>query len=200
MNTGPQNSDVGNSPRNRDWSDLMTRAQDGDRNAYRALLEDVVPYLRVLAARRFKDASTIDDSVQDILLTIHAMRHTYDPKRPFGPWLVTIASRRIIDRLRRQMRTLSRETEFTTEHETFSADGTNLPWSGDDASADDAALHAAIERLPPDQREAIRLLKLREMSLKEAALASGRSISALKVATHRAIKSLRKILQQSATP
>ena len=63
-------------------------------------------------------------------------------------------------------------------------------------SADEATLHQAIETLPPDQRQAIRLLKLREMSLKEAALASGRSVSALKVATHRAIKSLRKIMRQ----
>jgi RNA polymerase sigma-70 factor, ECF subfamily len=196
MNTGgPQNSKGGNSPRHRDWSQLMGRAQDGDRDAYRALLEAVVPYLRGLAARRFRDASDIDDSVQDILLTIHAIRHTYDPRRPFGPWLVTIANRRMIDRLRSKTRTHSRETEFTAKHETFSTDGTNLP--SNDAFADEAALHAAIERLPPDQREAIQLLKLREMSLKEAVLASGRSVSALKVATHRAIKSLRKMLQQS---
>jgi RNA polymerase sigma-70 factor, ECF subfamily len=123
----------------------MGRAQDGDRDAYRVLLEAVAPYLRALAARRFKDASDIDDSVQDILLTIHAMRHTYDPRRPFGPWLVTIANRRMIDRLRTKMRTHARETEFTARHETFSADGTNLP--ANDAFADEA-LHAAIERLP----------------------------------------------------
>jgi RNA polymerase sigma-70 factor, ECF subfamily len=55
-------------------------------------------------------------------------------------------------------------------------------------------LGKAIERLPPEQRQAIRLLKLNEMSLKEAAEASGRSIAALKVATHRAIKGLRKML------
>jgi RNA polymerase sigma-70 factor (ECF subfamily) len=176
----------------------MARAQDGDRIAYRALLEQVVPYLRAVAARRFKDGSDIDDSVQDILLTVHAMRHTYDPRRPFGPWLVTIAHRRIIDRLRQRLRTRARETEFTPEHETFSADGTNLTLNRDETSADDAALHAAIEQLPSDQREAIRLLKLKQMSLKEASLASGRSVSALKVATHRAVKGLRRILQPSA--
>jgi RNA polymerase sigma-70 factor (ECF subfamily) len=68
-------------------------------------------------------------------------------------------------------------------------------------SADEATLLVAIEKLPPDQRQAIRLLKLKEMSLKEAALATGRTVSALKVATHRAVKSLRKILRQpSETP
>jgi len=176
----------------------MVRAQDGDRHAYRALLEDMTPYLRALAARCFKASGDIEDAVQDVLLTVHAVRRTYDPGRPFGPWLVAIANRRIIDRLRRQMRDRSREIELTAEHETFSPLPTNLRF--DETSADEAALHAAIERLPPDQRQAVRLLKLKEMSLKEAALASGRSVSALKVATHRAIKSLRKILQQPSEP
>jgi RNA polymerase sigma-70 factor (ECF subfamily) len=185
----------------RDWTGLMARAQDGDRHAYRALLEDMTPYLRALAARCFKDPGDIEDALQDVLLTVHAVRHAYDPRRPFGPWLVAIANRRIIDRLRRQLRNRSREIEFTPEHETFLPDPTNLRSSFDEISADEATLLAAIANLPPDQRQAIGLLKLQEMSLKEAALASGRSVSALKVATHRAIKSLRKLLrQQSETP
>ena len=97
----------------------MASAQDGDRAAYRLLLEDVVPYLRALAARRFKDASDMTIPCRIYFSTIHAMRHTYYPRRPFGPWLVTIANRRIIDRLRRRLRTNSGETEFTAEHETF---------------------------------------------------------------------------------
>jgi RNA polymerase sigma-70 factor (ECF subfamily) len=183
----------------REWSDLMARAQDGDRRAYRALLEDVSPYLRALAARCFKEPSDIEDSVQDILLTIHAVRHVYDPCRPFGPWLVAIAHRRIIDRLRRQMRVRTREIELTAAHETFSSNPANILLDG--TVADEVALHKAIDHLPPDQGEAIRLLKLKEMSLKQAALASGRSVSALKVATHRAIKSLRRLMRQpSETP
>jgi len=189
-------ADERNTNHARDWSALMARAQDGDRRAYRALLEDMTPYLRALAARCFKEPSDAEDAVQDVLLTVHAVRHTYDPGRPFGPWLVAIANRRIIDRLRRHIRARSREMELSSEHETFSPDAANFHL--EDASADSAALHAAIAALAPDQRLAINLLKLKEMSLKEAALASGRSVSALKVATHRAIKSLRKRLRQSS--
>jgi RNA polymerase sigma-70 factor (ECF subfamily) len=179
---------------NRDWSELMRRAQDGDRHAYRTLLADITPYLRALAGRCFRDSSDIEDAVQDVLLTVHAVRHAYDPGRPFGPWLVAIANRRIIDRLRRETRARFREIELTVEHETFSTPPANLPLGFDD-SADEAALHAAIENLPAEQRQAIRMLKIKEMSLKEAAAASGRSIAALKVATHRAMKSLRKMLR-----
>jgi RNA polymerase sigma-70 factor (ECF subfamily) len=176
-----------------DWSRLMARAQDGERQAYRLLLEDMTPYLRSLAARCFKQPSDIEDAIQDVLLTVHAVRHAYDPGRPFGPWLLAIANRRIVDRLRRETRAKFREIALTAEHEIFSPAPAN-PDLDDPERA--AGLQAAIELLPPDQRQAVKLLKLDEMSLKQAASATGRSVAALKVATHRAIKSLRKLLQQ----
>src|SRR5260370_35041928 len=155
----------------------------------------MTPYLRTLAARCFKERSDAEDAVQDVLLTVHAVRHTYDPGRPFGPCLVAIANRRIIDRLRRLIRARSREIELSSEHETFSPDAANFQF---DTAADQAALHTAIATLAPNERLAINLLKLKEMSLKEAALASGRSMSALKVAGQRAIKSLRRRLRPTS--
>ena len=173
-----------------DWSIRMARAQQGDREAYRRLLEEIAPYLRSLAARRMQNRNDVEDAVQDALLSIHAVRHTYDPARPFGPWLVTIASRRIVDGLRRRGRAASRETPLGTEHETFAAPETNYH----ETASEGRALREAVDSLPPGQREAIRLLKLKKMSLKEAAAASGMSVAALKVATHRALKSLRRLL------
>ncbi len=173
-----------------DWSICMARAQQGDREAYRRLLEQLAPYLRFLAGRRMGRGSDVEDAVQDVLLTLHAVRHTYDPARPFGPWLVAIANRRIVDSLRRRGRSAASETPLEPEHETFASPEANLP----EAAAEGRALRQAVESLPPGQREAIRLLKLREMSLKEAAAASGVSVAALKVATHRALKNLRKLL------
>jgi len=172
-----------------DWTILMARAQEGDGAAYRRLLEEVTPYLGSLAARRHRDANDVEDAVQDVLLTVHSIRHTYDPARPFGPWLVAIANRRFIDQVRRQGRVRARETPLTIEHETFSGPPANI-----EESADRHELEGAIDNLPPVQRQAIRLLKLKEMSLKEAATASGMSIASLKVATHRALASLRKML------
>ena len=176
-------------PHELDWSIYMARAQRGDREAYRRLLEEITPYLRALAARRLQNRSDVEDVVQDVLLTVHAVRHTYDPTRPFGPWLVAIANRRVIDGLRRRGRVGSHETPLHAEHETFAAPETNYH----EAVSDGRALREAVEDLPPGQREAISLLKLNEMSLKEAAAASGMSVAALKVATHRALKNLRKL-------
>ena len=168
----------------------MARAQDGDRQAYRRLLEEIAPYVRSIAVRYMQNRGDLEDAVQDVLLTIHAVRQTYDPMRPFGPWLVAIARRRIIDGLRRRGRASAREIPLDPEHETFPTPEANYQ----EAASDRRALRKAVEDLPPGQREAIRMLKLEEMSLKEAAKASGMSVAALKVATHRAMKSLRKML------
>ena len=181
--------------RDTDWAILMAHAQDGDRSAYQRLLREITPYLRSLAARRHRDPSDVEDAVQDILLTVHAIRHTFDPTRPFGPWLVTIANRRFIDRLRRQGRRRDRETPLMPEHETFSEPQANL-----EQRPDRHELEKAIDELPPMQRKAVRLLKLNEMSLKEASTASGMSIASLKINVHRAVKSLRKILGDRSEP
>ena len=173
-----------------DWSIYMARAQGGDREACRRLLEDVAPYLRSIAARHLRNSWDIEDVVQEVLLTVHAVRHTYDPARPFGPWLVAIANRRAVDALRRQGRSRAREVVLETEHETFAVPQANLA----EAASDGRVLRDAVAQLPPGQRDAIRMLKLKEMSLKEAAAVSGMTVAALKVATHRALKSLRKVL------
>ena len=65
---------------------------------------------------------------------------------------------------------------------------------------DPEALRRAIKALPASQREAVEMIKLREMSLKEAAAASGTSVGALKVSVHRAIATLRKALTKSDSP
>jgi len=173
-----------------DWSVLMTSAQQGNRDAYRRLLQSITPYLRGLAGRHGVLPDAVEDVVQDILVSVHLVRHTYDPERPFGPWLLTIATRRVIDALRREGRLDAREVPRDDEHETLPDPTANLM----EEAADAGVLRETIERLPRGQRDAIQMLKLEEMSLKEAAVASGMSVAALKVAVHRGLKNLRKLL------
>lgn len=178
------------SARDVDWSILMARAQGGNGEAYKRLLEEIVPYLRSLAARRHRDPRDIEDTVQDVLLTVHMIRHTYDPARPFTPWLFAIANRRAIDRLRQQGRSRLRDAALKAEYEAVGEPQAN----NQETRSAEQALHHAVESLSPGQRKAVKLLKLQEMSLKQAAEVSGMSIAALKVATHRGLKNLRKML------
>jgi len=171
---------------------LMRAAQAGDADAYRALLTAVTPRIRriVRARRGFLDVADTEDLVQDVLLSVHSVLATYDPSRPFMPWLLAIVRNRLADAARRYGRKHAHELQVDDLQVTFGETVTNTLYEG---PGDLEALSHAIRALPAGQRQAIELLKLQEMSLKEASVATGTSVSALKVATHRAIVSLRRI-------
>ena len=173
------------------WTRLMAAAQQGDRAAYVSLLQEIIPRIRMIASRSFRDRRDVDDVVQDVLLTLHSIRETFDPMRPFAPWLHGVIKHRIADRFRVRGRIWSREVAIPEKHETSEAFATNPPetlvWSS-------RSLKAAIDGLPSGQRQAVMLLKLKEMSLKEASATPGMSVAALKVACHRALKALRATL------
>lgn len=172
---------------------LMQAAQQGDSTAYEKLLRAVVPKIRQVVQRRrgFAGPAEVEDLVQDVLLSLHQVRASYDPSRPFKPWLLAIVRNRLADGARRHARTADREVPIDENDVTFSDEATN-PDIGRPGAAE--ALHEAVRALPEGQRRAIELLKLKELSLKEVAAMTGSSQGALKVATHRAIARLRRTL------
>src|SRR5262249_40693316 len=85
-------------------SELMRRAQDGDRRAYETLLIEVMALVRGFARRRLSQADWQDEVTQETLLSIHRDRHTYDPQRPFLPWMYAIARHRLLEFVERQRR------------------------------------------------------------------------------------------------
>jgi RNA polymerase sigma-70 factor (ECF subfamily) len=180
------------SQRSARWAGLMAAAQNGDKASYERLLREVVPFIRSIVSGQQRVVDRIDDVVQDVLLTIHRVRHTYDPDRPFEHWLATIAKRRSIDSLRRRLRTQANETADDEAYETFADPQANRSTEVRDAAE---VLGGAISGLTDRQKEAIELLKLKEMSLAEASKVSGQSVAALKVNVHRAIKALRTKLK-----
>lgn len=178
-----------------DFRALMLAAQAGDARAYSQLLEELTPHLRRIIRRRrsFLSQQDVEDLVQEVLLSIHVVRATYDPKRPFFPWILAILRNRLADWARRYARRGKNEILVDELPVTFADDGANIE---PEVYQDPEELKKALEKLPPGQREAIELLKLKEMSLKEAASVTGTSISSLKVSVHRGIASLRKILKK----
>lgn len=171
----------------------MVAAQAGDRAAYSALLTEIAPIVRRIVRRRFGFLSSedVEDAVQEVLLSVHTARATYDGGRPFMPWLMALAHNRAVDAVRRIARRSGREVAVAEYPETFDPAETNPK---DESYGDPEALRAAVAELPKGQRVAVEMLKFREMSLKEAAGASGMSVAALKVAAHRATKALRVAL------
>jgi RNA polymerase sigma factor (sigma-70 family) len=182
-------------PDDRKRSDWMAAAQAGDRNAYEALLRDCVPIIKSVARRQGVPPDQVDDVVQEVLLSIHRARATYDPARSFTAWLQVIAERRAIDHLRRAGRQRLREVHAPLDYEAQvdpSADPSRSVQHADDAARVDRALAG----LPERQREAVKHLVLEDRSLADAAALTQRSQGALKVNLHRALKALRTTFGQ----
>src|SRR5690349_21308672 len=161
----------------------MAAAQGGDRAAYETVLRDCVPIVQRIARHQGASADFLDDVVQDVLVTIHGARATFDPSRSFTAWLTAITQRRTIDILRTRGRRGAREVHAPVAFETHpAADNPEL-----DAvrQSEAAELHALVDQLPEGQREAVRSLALEENSLEDASKSTGRTKTALKVNLHR---------------
>jgi RNA polymerase sigma factor (sigma-70 family) len=171
-------------------SALMAAAQGGDRTAYEKLLRDCVPFIQGLARRQGVPADRSDDVVQEVLLTIHRARATYDARRSFDAWLRVIVERRAIDVLRRSSRHGARELHAPLAYESHADETVDLG-AGIERAEKARWIGAAVAELPTRQREAVQHLVLEEKSLDDAAASTGRSKGSLKVNLHRALNALR---------
>lgn len=169
----------------------MRAAQQGDALCYEQLLHGITPFIRNLTRRYCRNPQLAEDVVQDVLLTVHRIRHTWDPHRPFSPWLAAITARRGIDRIRRDARIARHEVSDEWVLETFAAPAANNE-SGALQAAE--AIEPLLAALPERQRLALEAVKIRGLSLAQAASESGQSVGALKVNVHRAVKALRALV------
>lgn len=181
------------------WAALMLRAQDGDKVAYHQLLQEIAPYVRAISRRYLGRGEDAEDAVQEVLLVVHGIRHTFERGRPFKPWLGTIASRRCIDLLRRRTHRARHELgdpTYVDEH----AHGDPGPEATLAREHDAQRVRKAVDGMPPRQRQAIDLVRLKELSLNEASAHSKQSVGSLKVACHRAMTSLQRALAPKDFP
>jgi RNA polymerase sigma factor (sigma-70 family) len=164
---------------------LMALSQQGDQRAYATLLAECQKWLCRYYSRRIVPHH-LDDLVQDTLLSLHRKRASYDPNRPFLPWLAAIARFRWVDHLRKVYR--AAEDEFD---EGFAAD------SEEPAITARISLERMFSYLPPAQEEVIRLVKIGGLSISEAANTSGQSESLVKVNIHRGLKKLAGLIEKA---
>lgn len=168
------------------WGELMAAAQEGHAAAYRRLLDEVRLWLKVFYARRLPPAM-VEDAVQDTLVAVHEKRHTYDPERPFRPWLMAVARYKWIDRLRSMSRSRTEELPDEIAVEDHESTVTSS-----------VILARLMTELKPAQAEAIRLVKIEGYSVEEASERTGQSGSLIKVNIHRGLARLAAIVQKQA--
>ena len=169
----------------RDWSALMAAAQAGDGAGYHRLLTEIGGWLRQYFARRLPPGM-VDEAVQDTLLAIHLKRHTYDPLRPFGPWLAAIARYKWIDRLRAMK---ADPAESLSEDIAVGDHG--------DAVSSAHSLERLLGEIKPAQSQVIRLVRLQGLSIEEASARTGQSVSLVKVNIHRGLGRLAALVRSA---
>lgn len=168
-------------------TDRMGRAQSGDSDAYRALLIEVATTLRPFVITRVGSVEAAEDVLQEILLSIHAARHTYRSEKPFAPWMYAIARRRIADFWRSQSRRVAVEPL-----DSLGGFGEPAASGERDGRPDGPSL---LDLLSGRQRELVKLLKVDGLSMQEAAGRLNMTESAVRVAAHRAYKIFKKKYQ-----
>ena len=164
---------------------LMALAQAGDRQAYLVLLTNCNTWLKRYFGRRVAP-STLDDLVQDTLLALHRKLSSYDPARPFLPWLAAIARYRWVDHLRQYYRAelvdLDRDLPDHGDHEQLAAR---------------LSLERLFAHLPAGQARAIELVKIHGLSIAEASHACGQSEPLVKTNIHRGLKKLAILIEEA---
>jgi RNA polymerase sigma-70 factor, ECF subfamily len=160
----------------------MVSAQDGNGAATAALLKALAPRLRAFFRGKGASAEDSEDLVQETLIAIYTKRAMFDPQQRLLGWAYAIARYRMIDRWRHTKRRGHEMPIEDFEH--------SLIAQTHEAGDPTRDISRLLATLPEKQRTAIELVKIKDMSIKEACDATGWSASDIKICIHRGLKSL----------
>jgi RNA polymerase sigma-70 factor, ECF subfamily len=140
-------------------------------------------------SRRLNDRDAAQDVTSEVFHHALANLKQFEWRgAPFGAWLMRIASNAITDRWRRQ----SRESGQTSEIEAVSKD------PNPEEIQHRARLFGLVRTLPEDQRRVIEMRFAEEKSVREIALALGKTEGAIKQLQFRGVQRLREEVGSTA--
>ena len=189
-----------------DDAHLVRRCLKDDPNAFRLLVEKYQAEVYGTALRIVRRPEDAEDLAQETFLRAFRALGRYDPTRPFGAWLHTIAARLCIDHLRRnraKLVSLTQPEEGTSgEERTIDLeDPGDLPDELAAKSELAQRLEALVAELPPDSRAAILLRHQQDLPYEEIARVLGVPLGTIKARIHRARIMLKeKLLAQGDIP
>jgi RNA polymerase sigma factor (sigma-70 family) len=169
--------------------DLMRAANQGDATAYRRLLGVITPSLRSVVRARGAALGPegCEDVLQDVLLAIHTKRHTWREDAPLRPWLYAIARHKVVDAFRARGRQI--EVPIEDFAEALAAD------TGPDPT-DARDMDKVLGQLDPRAAEIVRAIGQHGETTAETAARLDMTEGAVRVALHRALKSIARLRQR----
>ena len=164
--------------------DLVRRAQEGDHDAFAALVHDMLLRLYGTARLILRDPDKAQDAVQDaLLLAWRDIRGLRDPDR-LDAWLHRILVRSCYAIARGERRHTVTEIALAPVHDYGRPDPTGM-------LADRDEIERAFRRLNQDQRAVLTLVYFADLSLPDASVALGIPLGTTKSRLHHALDALR---------
>ena len=182
---------------------LMLRFGRGEAAAFEALYRrHEAPVFRFLR-RSLRDESSANDVLQEVWFAVARAAPRYQPTAKFTTWLYRIAHHRMVDAVRRLRPAESLTGEEPDEEEgaatpAATADPADEPPAQLETQDEAAALLAAVEQLPAEQRSAFLLQAEGDLSVAEIAEATGTSFETAKSRLRYARAKLRQLLWEFA--
>ena len=174
---------------NPDDHQLVLRVAKGDERAFLSLYDRYSPRVYALALRMLGDVMLAEEATQDTFLKLWSRARQFNPvKGSLVPWLLTIAHRTALDRLR-----LENRRPPVSNSEEPDQTWSTLP---DETTLSDEArwrsLYFAVQSLSEEQRRVIDLAYYKGMSQSEIADVLGWPLGTVKSRVRAAMQALRQ--------
>lgn len=179
-----------------DDSVLMLRYRDGDMRAFEVLYaKHKAPLYRYLR-RLCRDPEGANDIFQETWGKLIASRERYEPRAQFATFLFRIAHNCAIDYFRRTGRIAASVVLDVTEMaDVLAGCADDRPESQASAAEVTADFEAALEALPPEQRDVFVLYEESGLSLEEIGKVTGVAMETAKSRLRYAVSKLRAALK-----
>jgi RNA polymerase sigma factor (sigma-70 family) len=180
---------------------LMLRYREGDVRAFEELYRRHSGGLYRFIAWRAPRRDWADEIAQDSWAALHAARARYQPEAAFRTYLYQIARNRLIDLVRQKEAQLAGDLDPAGDdgalfaHLAETAQDSDTPDAELERKRRIAALRAAIQSLPAEQKEALVLHQFSDMSLEDIAAVTAVPAETVKSRLRYAMKKLRTQLQ-----
>lgn len=158
----------------------------GDSVAYTDFLSQLSPILRRVIGRKIP-MNDIEDVLQEVLISIHKARHTYDGERPLMPWVMAITRFRMTDCLRKTYSEMRHQRVDIADYE-------NVLEAVTETVNENESIHGMLDGVGQRERKILSLMHMEGYTAREVGSQLGMKESAVKVTAHRAIKKIRKRL------
>lgn len=172
-----------------DDRELARRFPSGDDDIVRAVYERYGQAVYTVALSMLHDQAQAADVVQSTFLNAWRASRSFDPERELGPWLYAIARRQAIDSYRKTSRVDAVEPErLDAVQQPPSMERTWEVWE----------VRLAVDRLPTDERDVVRMAWFEELAHTEIAERLGVPVGTVKSRSHRAHRRLATLLAHVA--